>query len=94
MQELVVGRSGLASAAGLSIGIMVMKHDPADPAARLAIGEKGGTAHEIVTVRAGDAFEFAGRKIEVTEVLPGYLPVGHVTLTVTSRAQPRPENLL
>jgi hypothetical protein len=93
-QELVLGRSALATVAGLRIGITVMKHDPADPAARLAIGEKGGAAHTVVTVRAGDKFEFAGREIEVTGVTPGYRPVGQVVLTVTDRPAPRPENLL
>jgi hypothetical protein len=93
-QELVLGRSALATVAGLKIGITVMKHDPADPAARLSIGEKGGTAHEIITVRAGDRFEFAGRKIEVTTVTPGYHPVGKVVLTVSPPFVPRPENLL
>lgn len=93
-QELVLGRSALATVAGLKIGITVMKHDPADPAARLSIGVKGGTEHTIVTVRAGDRFEFAGRKIEVTAVTPGYHPVGKVALTVSPAFTPRPENLL
>jgi hypothetical protein len=96
-RELVLGRSSLALVAGLKIGIVVMKHDPADPAARLSIGEKGGTAHTVVTVREGDRFEFAGRRIEVKAVTPGYRPVGKVVLTVAdpdNRPAPRPENLL
>jgi hypothetical protein len=93
-RELVLRRSALATVAGLKIGITVMKHDPADPAARLSIGEKGGTAHTVVTVRAGDTVEFAGRKITVTSVTPGYRPVGQVSLTVDDRPAPRPEHLL
>jgi hypothetical protein len=93
-EELVLRRSALATVAGLKIGITVMKHDPDDPAARLSIGEKGGTAHTVRTVRAGDKVEFAGRQITVTEVTPGYAPVGKVVLTVSRRPAPRPENLL
>jgi hypothetical protein len=94
VRELVLGRSALATVSGLKIGITVMNHDPADPAARLSIGEKGGTAHTVVTVREGDRFEFAGRQITVTGVTPGYRPVGKVVLTVSTRSAPRPENLL
>jgi hypothetical protein len=98
VEELVIGRSALASVAGLKIGIVVMNHDPADPAARLSVGAIGGTAHTIVTVREGDRFEFVGREIVVTSVTPGYRPVGQVTLTVAApaagRPTPRPESLL
>jgi hypothetical protein len=94
MTELVLRRSALATVAGLRIGITVMNHDPADPAARLAVREKGGTGHAIVTVREGDRFEFLGRWITVTEVVPGYRPVGKVVLTVTAPPVPRPENPL
>jgi hypothetical protein len=91
-QEVVLRRSAVTPAARLKFGIIVMNHDPADPAARLAVFEAGGGAQTVVNVRAGDTFEFAGRQITVTGVTPGYRPAGKVALTVTTA--PRRESLL
>jgi hypothetical protein len=93
-QEVVLRRSAITSAAGLKFGIIVMKHDPADPAARLTVFEAGGGAQTTVNVRAGDTFEFAGRRITVTEVTPGHRPVGKVALTVATAPRREKENLL
>lgn len=83
MRSVTIERSALVRAAGLTVGIMRMNPDPADPAARLAVCDIGSGKRDILEVRAGDHVAFAGRLLTVTGLIVGPPGVGRVELNVT-----------